>query len=112
MHLHFQGHNEAKRPAKPIREYMRQKFMLSEEYLGELRCFEYEGNIDEGQVLRLLIFNPHLARRQHTPLQTHADLEQHPEVLLYEGYVDAQGRIYIEDLRTMSYPERISGQWL
>ena len=108
MIFHAKQQNSIKKLSGPVREYMRQKFMLSEEYLGELRCFEYEGNIDEGQVLRLLIFNPHLARRQHTPLQTHADLEQHPEVLLYEGYVDAQGGIYIEDLRTMSYPERVS----
>jgi len=109
MILHFQRNNEAKRLAKPVREYMWQKFMLSEEYLGQLRCFEHEEDQDEREVLHILIFHPHLARSQHTMLRTYRDLEQHREVLLYEGYVDARGNVYVESRRrTLSYPERTS----
>ena len=46
MNIHLKRHNEAKKLAKWVREYMWQQFMLSEDYLNELRCFEYEENID------------------------------------------------------------------
>ena len=111
MIFHAKQQNNVKKLSGPIREYMRQKFMLSEKYLGELRCFEYEGSINEREVLRILIFHPSLARSQHVSLRTHADLEQHPEVLLYGGYEDdARGSLYIEDRRPKVYPRTRSGQ--
>jgi virulence-associated protein VapD len=102
MNIHFQRNSEEKRLAKWVREYMWQQFMLSKEYLSELRCFEYEENINGRQITRILIFNPRLARSQHASLRTHSDLEQHREILLYEGYVDDQGSVYVEDRRTNS----------
>ena len=105
MIFHAKQQNNIKRLSGPVRQYMGQKFMLSEKYLAELRCFEYEGVINERQVLRILIFHPGLARSQHISLSTHEDLEQHPEVLLYGGYEDnARGSLYIEDLRPKAYP--------
>ena len=105
MIFHPKHQNNIKRLSGPVREYMRQRFMLTDKYLGELRCFEYEGFINERQVLHILIFHPALARNQHVSLRTHEDLERHPEVLLYGGYEDdTRGSLYIEDRRSKSYP--------
>ena len=110
MNIHFQRHNEAKRLAKWVREYMWQKFMLSEQYLGELRCFEYEENINGKQVTHILIFHPSQARSQHASVRTLSDLERHRNVLLYEGYVDDQGAVYVESRRTTASSERAPGK--
>jgi len=112
MPFHFWQRNGAKRLPKPVQEYMRQEFMLRREYLTELRCFEYDGVIHEKPVRCIRIFSPHLAQEQHISIRTNEDLDQHPEVLLYEGYIDAQGNAYINDQRTMSYPEKMSSQRL
>lgn len=113
MFFHFKQSNEAKRLSWKVREYMRQRFTLSEEYLSELRCFEYEEGINERDVLRILIFHPRFVRSQHVLLKTHTDLEQHPEVLFYKGYEDdIRGSLYIEDWRKMAYPNNTSSQRL
>jgi len=88
---------------------MWQKFMLSEVYINELRCFEYEEDGDEKEVLQILIFHPLLARSQHILLRNYKDLEKHREVLLYEAYVDALGSVYVESRQEKSSAERTSG---
>lgn len=113
MHFHFwQKNGGAKKLTRPVEEYMRQAFMLRREYLSELRCFEYDGVINEKPVRCIRIFSPHLAQGQYILIRTNEDLAQHPEVLLYEGYIDAQGNAYIDDQRTMSYPEKMSNHRL
>jgi len=113
MFFNFKQSNEVKRLSWKVREYMRQRFMLNEEYLNELRCFEYDEVINEREVLRILIFHPRSVRSQHISLLNHADLEQHPEVLLFEGYEDdARGSLYIGDGRTMVYPNNTFSQRL
>ena len=45
------------------------------------------------------IFNPEKAGEKHILLKTRQDLEQHRDMLLFEGYVDAQGNAYAADRR-------------
>ena len=98
MLFHSKQPGAAMRLSWKVRKYMQQRFMLSEGYLNDLRYFEYEGVINEREVLRILIFHPRLARSQHISLRNHTDLEQHPELLLYEGYEDeTRGSLYIEN---------------
>jgi len=109
MFGYFKQPKESKRLSQKIRLYMEKKFMLSDKYLGELRCFEYEGVIDEKEVLRILIFHPRLVRHQHISLRTHIDLEKHPEALLYEGYEDyTRGSLYIESRAITKYSNTTS----
>lgn len=113
MFFHSKQSKEAKRLSWKVRQYLQNRFMLSEEYLGELRSFEYDGVINEREVLRILIFDPRLVRRQHISLQNHVDLEQHPEALLYEGYEDdARGSLYIENRHAVVYSKTTSSQRL
>ncbi|MBI3931699.1 MAG: hypothetical protein HY325_06710 [Chloroflexi bacterium] len=102
MRLHWRNENEAKRLPRTIQEYMRRRFGLLPEYLELLRCFEYEGRVNDKQVRRISIFSPNKAREQELLIKTRQDLEQHPELLFYEGYIDSQGNAYAADRRMPS----------
>ena len=102
MHIHLRNGNEAKRLPRAIREYMRRRFILLPEYLELLRCFEYDGQVNGKQVRRISIFSPNKAREKKLLIKTRQDLEQHPELLFYEGYIDSEGKAYVADRRTQS----------
>ena len=102
--------NEAKKLPKSVREYMRHRFILLPEYLDTLRCFEYDGRVDDKRVRCIHIFSPYLAREYRLSITTDLDLQQHPEVLLYEGYIDDKGKVYVADRRMMSCLEKLSSQ--
>jgi hypothetical protein len=100
MRIPFRSEGEAKRLPRGVREYMTRRFIFLPEYLDLLRCFEYDGVVNEKQVRRVRIFSPNRAREQHISIRTNLDLEQHPEMLLFEGYVDRQGNVYVADRRS------------
>lgn len=99
MHIHLRRENEIRKLPKPIQEYMRHRFMLLPEYLELLRCFEYDGQINSRNVRLFSIFSPNRAQEKHLLIKTRQDLEQHPEMLLYQGYIDNQGNAYVADRR-------------
>ena len=99
MRLHWRNEDEVKRLPRAIHEYMRRRFTLLPEYLELLRCFEYTGQVNDKQVRRISIFSPNKAREKQLLIKTIQDLEQHPELLLYEGYIDSQGNAYVADRR-------------
>ena len=94
--------NEAKRLPRAIQEYMRHRFILLSEYLELLRCFEYDDQVNGKRVRRIKIFSPNKAREKKLLVKTRQDLEQHPELLFYEGYIDSQGKVYVADRRAPS----------
>ena len=100
MHLHLRNENEAKRLPGAVQEYMRRRFILSSEYLRSLRCFEYNGQVNGKQVRRIIIFSPGIAGEKKFYIRTRQDLEQHREILLFEGYIDSAGNAYVADRRT------------
>lgn len=101
--MYFLHKNQSKRVPKYLQEYMRRKFMLSQQYLAELRCIEYQDVINGQPVGCFRIFKPQMTWEQHIPVSDKADLERHPELILFEGYSDAVGIVHMEDLRTVSY---------
>ena len=102
MHIHWRNENEAKRLPRAIQEYMRHRFSLLPEYLELLRCFEYVGQVNGKQVRRISVFSPNKAREKKLLIKTRQDLEQHPELLFYEGYIDSEGNAYVADRRIPS----------
>ena len=78
---------------------MKYRFILLPEYLALLRCFEYEGEVNGKPVRRISIFSPAKAEEKKFSIKTRQDLAQYPEMLLYEGYIDAQGNAYVADRR-------------
>ena len=99
MHIHLRHTNEARRLPKAIQEYMRHRFILLPKYLELLRCFEYVGQVSGKQVRRISIFSPNKADERKLLIKTRQDLEQHPELLFYEGYIDSDGKAYVADRR-------------
>jgi len=91
--------NGAKRLPKAVQEYMRHKFNLVSLYLDMLRCFEYDGIVNSKKVKRIRIFNPNRAKIQLLSIKDMVDLDQHTEMLLFEGHIDSQGRVYVADRR-------------
>jgi len=65
--------------------------MLKREYIEKLRCFEMDGLFREQPVRRIRVFSPALAKKNHLI---------HPEMLVFEGHIDAEDKIYFADRRT------------
>jgi len=100
MHFHV-GHNgRPKRLPRPIHDYMRQRFGVLPEYLENLRCFEFEGVVNGRTVRRFRIYSPAKAQQQKLSIASPSDLEKNPGMLLYEGYIDKEGKAYVADRRT------------
>jgi hypothetical protein len=99
MHFSPWHKNGAKKLPKPVQEYMKRRFTFLPEYLDLLRCFEYDSMVNEKRVRCIRIFSFNKAREQHLSITTNQDLEQHPEMLLFEGHFDSQGSVYVADRR-------------
>ena len=82
-----------------VREYMSSRFNLVPEYLERLRHIEIDGSVNGRQVKRIRIFNPYKAKELNVTIGCNNDIEQHPEMLLFEGYIDLQGNVYVADRR-------------
>jgi hypothetical protein len=100
MHLHLRHQDEARRLPKPIQEYMKKRFMLSDSYLKALRCVEYEGTVGEKQVRRFSIFGINESDDKHIAIKTKSDLDKNPKIILFEGYIDKDGKAYAADRRS------------
>jgi hypothetical protein len=96
----FWKSDDVKRVPEPVLQYMKRRFMLPTLYVTSLRCFEGDGSHQGERVTKLRIFSPTMAGSFGLTLKTSSDLDQHPEVLLFEGYIDRGGRVYVADRRS------------
>jgi hypothetical protein len=100
IHFHFWKHSEVKKVPEPVLQYMKRRFILPTLYVMGLRCVEHEEIFLGEPVLRIRIFNPYLASSIGFTVRKYQDLEEHPELLQYEGYIDRKGTVYIADRRS------------
>ena len=100
MHLHLRHHKEAKRLPKSILEYMKKRFLLSDTYLKDLRCFEYEGIVGQKQVRRFSIFGMNETDSKPVTITGKNDLDKNPKMILFEAYIDKAGKAYAADRRS------------
>ena len=91
--------SEITRIPEPVQDYMRHRFLLLPKYIDMLRCFECDGVVQDNNVRFLRVFNPRIARERGISVKTGSDLEKHPDMLLFEGYIDCQSRVYMADRR-------------
>jgi len=96
----FWKSDDVRRVPEPVLHYMKRRFMLPTPYASSLRCFETEGNHQGERVTKLRIFSPAMAGRFGLTMKVISDLDRHPEVLLFEGYIDRGGRVYVADRRS------------
>lgn len=108
----FFGHkthsNHPRKLPRPVQDYMKRRFLLLPEYLETLRCFEYDGLINQKEVRCIRIFSLDTAREHHLEIRTSLDLERHPELLVFIGHIDYQGQLYIADRRAPLKQVRVS----
>lgn len=100
MCLQFRRNAESKKLPESVQHYLRRQFMLEREYIEKLRCFEMDGLFHEQPVRRIRVFSPALAKKNHLAIGTNSDLELHPEILVFEGHIDTEDKIYFADRRT------------
>ena len=91
--------DEVKKLPRVVGEYMRDRFILLPQYLDMLRCFEYDGTVNGKRIRCISIFSLNGAHENSLSIRSNVDLEQHPEMLLFKGYTDNHGNIYIADRR-------------
>ena len=90
---------EARRLPLAVRAYMRRRFMLTPDYVDHLRCFELDDVFHDEPARRVRIFSPEAARSAGLSIRTPSDLSKHPELILFEGYTNELGTVYIADRR-------------
>jgi hypothetical protein len=100
MYLRFRRNAESKKLPESVQNYLRRQFMLEREYIEKLRYFEIVGLFREQPVRRIRVFSPALAKKNHLTIRSNSDLELHPEILVFEGHIDAEDKIYFADRRT------------
>lgn len=94
-----------------LKEYLKRRFTLPADSVEKLRCFMRDGEVLGEAVKRLYIFNPELAKEHGVTIRNNLDLEQHPEMLLFVGYLaDTPHRIYLADRQTASNQVKISSE--
>ena len=106
--VHKSNNRVGKKLPKPVSEYMMWKFNVSSEYLEMLRCFEYTGLFKGKRVMYVNVFNPDIALEREALIRSNLDLEQHPEILLYKGHIDNDGKVYVADRRVPANSVRVS----
>lgn len=99
IHFHHGRNGRPHKLPRPINEYMKQRFGVLPEYLDTLRCFEFEGVVSDKKVIRYRIYSPTKAQQQRITIASLSDLEKDPGVLLYEGYINKEGKAYVADRR-------------
>jgi len=99
IHLHHGRNGRPKRLPRSINNFIRRRFGIMPEYLDNLRCFEFESTVNDKAVMRYRIYSPTKARQQGVNIASLSDLEKYPGMLLYEGYIDREGKAYVADRR-------------
>ncbi|MBE0481255.1 MAG: hypothetical protein IBX68_09780 [Dehalococcoidia bacterium] len=74
--------------------------MLRTEYIGSLRCVEHAASLHGEPVRMIMVFSPKMAGKLGLTIRELADLRSHPEALLFEGYTDQAGQVYVADRRS------------
>jgi hypothetical protein len=87
--------DEARELPKPLFEHIRKRLNLVPEYLDSLRCFEYDVTANDKKLRCIRVFSPHAAKERNLKIRTNEDLVEHPELLLFEGYLDSEGSAYV-----------------
>ncbi len=90
---------ETSKTSSGIQKYVKRRFTLLPEYLDLLRCFEYNGLVNEKQIRCIRIFSPDRAREHHLSIKTNEDLGQYSEMLLFVGHIDSHDSVYVADRR-------------
>ncbi len=99
MNIHICRHIQAKKLSRSVCQYLQHRYALSNQYLNNLRSFQFDGLFDGQPVKKILIFDSLLAKKHGIDIKTNLDLDQHKGVLAFEGHIDRSGKLYFADRR-------------
>ncbi len=66
----------------------------------EMRCVEREGNLDGEKVNFLRVFKPMEAQQKGITVTGWETFDQHPDLILFEGYLTESNKAHLERKRT------------
>ena len=84
---------------KAVRKQMIEQFHLLPEYMDMLACYQSRIQMNGKQVSLIKIFSPSTADERQIYVRDGVDLDQNPELLLYEAIAGSGGIISIMDKR-------------
>ena len=99
MNIHICGRIQARKLSRSVCQYLKRRYALSDQYLNNLRCFQFDGLFEGQPVKKILIFDLLMAQQHGLGIRTNLDLDQHKGVLAFEGHVDRKGKLYFADRR-------------
>jgi len=108
-HFQFWRNSEVKKVPEPVLKYMRRRFLLPTLYIAGLKCVEHEEILHGEPVVRIRIFDPYLASTIGFTVGKYRDLEEHQELMQFEGYIDRKGVVYVADRRSSIKKGSING---
>ena len=80
--------SKARKVPKAVSEYMHRRYIMLTDYIDMLRCFEDDCILNGESVRSILIFDPRRARKKNLSINSRADIETYPELLLFKGHID------------------------
>jgi hypothetical protein len=66
----------------------------------EMRCVEREGTLEGEKVKFLRVFKPMEAQHKGIPIMGWETFDQHPDLIIFEGYLTESNKAHLERKRT------------
>ena len=95
--LNFSKYPEIRPLSDPVQDFLKRRFMLPSLYIDQLRCTETSRLVKDRHERWIRVFNPFLAKCHGYRIRNSADLDEHPEIVLFEGYIRPNGDVYMAD---------------
>jgi hypothetical protein len=67
---------------------------------NRMRCVEREGFIDKIGVTLIRVFKPSEAEQKGVPVMGWETFDEHPDLVIFEGYLTKQNKAHLERKRT------------
>ncbi len=99
----FTRTNKPKTVPKTVQEFMAKEFNLSRIYLKDLCYFEKNTFLDNRWLKKIRITSRNLLRQTNLKIREYVDLDSHPDIVLYDGYIEDNKKIHVNDKRVVSY---------
>jgi hypothetical protein len=82
-----------------VQMVLQSQYNLDREAMRSLRCKERDGNFAGRPVRYIRIYDPSQYTGRGKRIRGYHDLDRNKEGILFEGYVDKKGYVYISDRR-------------
>ncbi len=71
----------------PVNMYLATRLKIDPDYLSELKCVQQMGFVEDSLAMLFRIFDPAMVP-ESVKIHNFTSLDQHPELIIYEGHTD------------------------